>query len=175
MAVPWVRWIGLAARLILAGVWIYAAATKLGKPLTSARSVQAYDIFPYDVAAIIGQALPIVELALGILLLIGLFVRPVAIVSAVLLVLFIAGIASAWARGLRIDCGCFGGDGSLAWDREPAYLQEILRDLGFLALAAWLALRPRTPVAVDNRLNGSGSARAATTASPAGVGTGTTP
>ena len=92
-----------------------------------------------------------------------------------LLVLFIAGIASAWARGLRIDCGCFGGDGSLAWDREPAYLQEILRDLGFLALAAWLALRPRTPVAVDNRLNGSGSARAATTASPAGVGTGTTP
>lgn len=109
---PWQRWVSLAARLALAAVWLYAASTKPGKPLTSARAVQAYDIFPYDLAGLIGQALPVVELALGLLLLVGLFVRPVAILSGILLVVFIAGIASAWARGLRIDCGCFGGGGA---------------------------------------------------------------
>lgn len=155
---PWQRWVSLLARLALAAVWIYAASTKLGKPLTSARAVQAYQIFPYDVAGVIGQALPVVELAIGLLLLVGLFVRPMAICSAALLVVFMAGIASAWARGLSIDCGCFGGDGSLPWDAEPAYLQEILRDVAFLALAAWLILRPRSPLAVDNRLDGSASA-----------------
>ncbi len=148
----WVRWVSLAARLVLAGVWIYAASTKIGRPLTSARAVQAYEIFPYDVAAVIGQALPIIELALGLLLLIGLFTRVSAGLSLLLLVVFMAGIASAWARGLEIDCGCFGGDGSLALGQEPQYLQEILRDIGYAACAAWLLWRPRSPLSVDARL-----------------------
>ncbi len=150
---PWQRWVSLAARLFLAGVWIYAASSKIGKPLTSARAVQAYQIFPFDVAAAIGQALPVIELALGILLLVGLFTRFSAVASAALLVVFMAGIGSAWARGLQIDCGCFGGDGSLDFGRQPAYLQEILRDLGFLVVAAWLAWRPASPYSVDARLD----------------------
>lgn len=151
----WARWVSLLARLVLAGVWIYAASTKIGRPLTSARAVQAYEIFPFDVAAMIGQALPIIELALGILLLIGLFTRVSAALSLVLLAVFVAGIASAWARGLQIDCGCFGGDGSLALGQEPQYLQEILRDIGYAACAAWLVWRPRSPYSVDSRLEPS--------------------
>ena len=58
---------------------------------------------------------------------------------------FIAGIASAWARGLAIDCGCFGSGGQLADGQDPGYLPEILRDLGFLALAGFLLIWPRTP------------------------------
>jgi len=148
----WLPWVGVACRLILAIVWIYAASSKLGRPLTSARAVQAYQIFPFDVAAYIGYALPVLEVILGIVLLIGLFTRFAAIASAVLLVVFIAGIISAWARGLQIDCGCFGGDGTLALGAEPAYLQEILRDLAFLAVSAWLIWRPHTPWSADARL-----------------------
>ena len=67
--------------------------------------------------------LPFVEIALGVLLLIlGLATRLAAVVSAALLVVFIAGIASAWTRGLRIDCGCFGGGGDLAAGQGPSYL-----------------------------------------------------
>lgn len=150
---PWQRWVSLAARLALAAVWLYAASTKLGKPLTSARAVQAYEIFPTGVAGVIGQALPVVELALGLLLLLGLFTRAAATTSAALLGVFMVGIASAWARGLQIDCGCFGGDGTLGFEQKPAYLQEMLRDLGFLVLAAWLVLRPKSPLAMDNRFD----------------------
>ena len=59
------------------------------------------------------------------------------------MLVFIAGVTQAWARGLSIDCGCFGGGGAVAPD-QTAYGRELLRDAGFLLMAAWLVVRPRT-------------------------------
>ena len=98
---------------------------------------------PYDVAKVVGAALPFVEMALGVLLLIGLATRLAAGISAALLVVFIAGIASAWARGLAIDCGCFGKGGRAGRGQTPTYCPEILRDVGFLVLAVFLLIWPR--------------------------------
>ncbi|SCF33382.1 Methylamine utilisation protein MauE [Micromonospora viridifaciens] len=152
---PAVRpWLGAAARLGLAAVWLYAGFTKVGDLAASGRAVNAYQVMPYDLATVIGAALPFVELALGVLLLVGLATRLVAGFSAALLVIFIIGIASAWARGLAIDCGCFGSGGQLAAGQAPSYLPEILRDLGFLALAGFLLIWPRTPFALDGWLAG---------------------
>jgi hypothetical protein len=64
---------------------------------------------------------------------------------------FIAGVTQAWARGLSIDCGCFGGGGTVA-PGATAYLQEIVRDVGFLAMAAWLVARPHSLLSMDARL-----------------------
>ena len=91
---------------------IYAGATKVGHPLTAQRAVQAYEIFPDGLANTIGLALPFLEIILGVLLVLGLFTRPAAIASTLLMVAFIIGISQAWARGLTIDCGCFGGGGA---------------------------------------------------------------
>ncbi|MET8230347.1 MauE/DoxX family redox-associated membrane protein [Micromonospora sp. NPDC005298] len=152
---PTVRpWLGVAARLGLAAVWLIAGASKVGDLAASGRAVNAYQVLPYDVATVVGAALPFIELALGVLLLLGLATRLGAGVSAALLVVFIAGIASAWARGLAIDCGCFGSGGQLAQGQAPSYLPEILRDLGFLVLAGFLLCWPRTPVSVDGWLSG---------------------
>ncbi|GIJ29241.1 hypothetical protein Vqi01_44030 [Micromonospora qiuiae] len=148
----WRRWLGLAVRLGLAAVWLYAGATKVGDLAASGRSVHAYQIMPYDVAMVVGAALPFVELALGVLLLLGLATQLVAGISAALLLVFIAGIVSAWARGLAIDCGCFGTGGELPAGQDASYLPEILRDLGFLALAGFLLIWPRTAVSVDGAL-----------------------
>ncbi len=147
----WVPWLGLIARLVLGGALLFAGLTKVGKPLTSARAVQAYQILPFDVAAYVGYALPIIELLLGGLLIIGLFTRPAAAAGAILMVLFIGGIAWAWAKGLSIDCGCFGGGGEIA-PNETAYPQEIARDLLFAACGAWLLWRPGTALSLDARL-----------------------
>ncbi|WP_018729761.1 MauE/DoxX family redox-associated membrane protein [Salinispora oceanensis] len=152
---PTVRpWIGLAARLGLAAVWLLAGAAKVGDLAASGRAVNAYQIFPYDLATVIGAALPFLELALGVLVLLGLATRLTAGVSVALLLVFIAGIVSAWTRGLNIDCGCFGVGGELAPGQTPSYLPEILRDLGFLALAGFLLIWPRTPFSVDGWLLG---------------------
>jgi len=145
-------WLGTAARLGLAAVWLLAGGSKVGDLAASGRAVNAYQIFPYDLSVVIGSALPFVEIALGLILLVGFATRLAAGISAFLLVIFIAGIASAWARGLSIDCGCFGSGGDLAAGQDPTYGTELLRDLGFLVLAGFLLVWPRTPVSVDAAL-----------------------
>ncbi|WP_431678030.1 MauE/DoxX family redox-associated membrane protein [Kitasatospora sp. KL5] len=145
---PASEWIGLAARLGLAVVWGWAGLAKISDPAEAAQAVRAYEILPESLVKPAGYGLPFLELALALLLLIGLGTRLVAAVSALLLLAFIAGIASAWARGISIDCGCFGGGGTVDASKTE-YLQEILRDTGFLLLAVWLVLRPRTKFSAD--------------------------
>ena len=143
--------VGLVARLLLGGVVLVAGLLKVGHLETSARAVRAYQLLPYDVAGVIGYGLPILEVALGVLLVLGLFTRVSAFVSGVLMVVFIAGIASAWARGLSIDCGCFGKGGTIA-AAQTQYPQEIARDIGLLICAAWLVRRPGTALALERLL-----------------------
>jgi uncharacterized membrane protein YphA (DoxX/SURF4 family) len=145
-------WLGLLGRILLAGVWLYAGGAKASDLAASVRAVHAYDILPYGASKVVGAALPFVELALGLLLFAGFATRLAAGVSAGLLVLFIGGISAAWARGLQIDCGCFGGGGALAEGRSPTYFWELLRDAALLAVAGYLLWRPRSRLAVDNFL-----------------------
>jgi uncharacterized membrane protein YphA (DoxX/SURF4 family) len=143
-------WVRLAARLLLAGVWLVAGGAKVGDLAASVRAVHAYDILPYAASRVVGATLPFIEIAVGLLLLVGFATRLAAAVSAGLLAMFVAGIASAWARGLRIDCGCFGGGGELAADRAPSYGWEIARDVALLAVAGYLVFRPVSRLALDN-------------------------
>lgn len=150
-------WLGTAARLILGGVFLVAGALKVGDLAASGRAVAAYRIFPYDFATFIGAVLPFLEIALGVLLIVGLATRFASVVAAILLVVFIAGVASAWARGLRIDCGCFGDGGDLTAGERPQYFSETIRDIALLALAGFLSIFPRTRLSVDARVLEGGS------------------
>ena len=143
--------VGTLARLGLAAVWLLSGVPKALGPDQTYVAVRAYDVLPPLGVELVAAILPWLEIALAVLLLLGLGTRATAALSAALLLVFVAGVSQAWARGLSIDCGCFGGGGAV----EPgntAYGQELLRDAGFLLLAAWLIVRPRTLVAVDSRL-----------------------
>ncbi|MDQ3886739.1 MAG: DoxX family membrane protein [Actinomycetota bacterium] len=135
--------------MILGGVWVVAGATKVTDLDASVRAVQAYRLLPEPVVVAVGAGLPLAEIALGVLLIAGLGVRASALGSVLLLVTFLVGIGSAWARGLPIECGCFGSGGDLVPGQEPRYGAEMIRDAGLLLLAGWLAVRPESWVAVD--------------------------
>ena len=143
--------VGLLARLVLGVVLVAAGALKVTTPAVSAMAVRAYQLLPYDVAGVVGVALPVVEIAAGLLLVLGLLTRPAAVVGGLLMLAFLVGIISAWARGLTIDCGCFGGGGTIA-AAQTHYLSETLRDIGLALCAAWLVVRPRTAFSLDRRL-----------------------
>jgi uncharacterized membrane protein YphA (DoxX/SURF4 family) len=143
--------VGLLARLALGGVLLVAGLTKLDDLTGSVQSVLAYELMGYEPARFLGVLLPVVEVALGALLLVGLLTRPAALVGSLLMVVFVAGIASAWARGLAIDCGCF-GDGGPVGPAETRYGEEIARDLGLAVAGLWLVARPHTLGAVDTLL-----------------------
>jgi uncharacterized membrane protein YphA (DoxX/SURF4 family) len=145
-------WISLVGRVGIGVVWIAAGSSKIGDLAESGRAVNAYRLLPYDAATFLGAALPFLEIALGVLLIVGLATRVGAVVSVLLLVAFIAGIASAWARGLRIDCGCFGGGGDLAANQQPTYFSETIRDIGLLLVAGFLVIFPRSRFSLDARL-----------------------
>ncbi len=145
------QWIGTVVRIGLAVVWAWAGLAKISDPAVAAQAVRAYRILPESLVKPVGYGLPFLEVALAVLLLIGLGVRIAAVISVLLLLTFIAGITSAWARGISIDCGCFGGGGAVDAS-QTQYLQEILRDTGFLLMAGWLIFRPRTRVSLDGWL-----------------------
>jgi uncharacterized membrane protein YphA (DoxX/SURF4 family) len=144
----WQPWISTLARLILGGVLFAAGALKVADPVQAVAAVNAYELFPPGIAKLIGYGQPFLEIGLAILLLLGLATRLAAIATAVLMVIFIAGVISAWARGLSIDCGCFGGGGEID-PEDTRYLQEIIRDTGFILLAGWLIIFPRSRFALD--------------------------
>lgn len=114
-------------------------------------ALNAYQLFPFPVVQVLSYVIPWAEVVFGALLILGLFTRISAIVSSLLFVAFIIGIAQAWARGLTLDCGCFGGGGEVDAS-ETAYPQEIARDLGLLALSVWLIIRPRSLASLDQWL-----------------------
>jgi uncharacterized membrane protein YphA (DoxX/SURF4 family) len=146
-----VKWFLLGARLLVGGVWIVAGALKLPDPAVSVRAVRAYDLLPESIVPTLGHLLPVFEIVVGACLVLGLLTRSVAAASVLLFVAFIVGIASAWARGLQIECGCFGG-GGYKEGASAAYPWEIARDTGLLLLSLLLIRRPRSAWALDSLL-----------------------
>ncbi len=140
-------WAATAARLLVGGIFLVAGALKLPDPAAAVRAVRAYQLLPESLVAPVAFGLPVLEIAVGLALLAGVFVRTAALASAVLLAVFIAGIAVAWGRGLQIDCGCFGDGGPVAAG-QTAYPGEIARDAGLLLLALALARWPRSRLAL---------------------------
>ena len=145
------EWLGLLARLIVGGVWIVAGALKVTDPNTSIQAVKAYDLLPTSVVEPVGYLLPALELVVGLALVLGVMTRGAATISALLFVAFIIGIASAWARGLEIDCGCFGGGGADP-DAASKYPWEIARDVGLLALSGYLVWLRSSRLSLDAML-----------------------
>ncbi len=147
-------WISTAVRLTLAGILLAAGGLKVIDPQSSVAAVRGYQLLPAVLETPVGWGLPFLEIALGLLLVTGIATRAVAGATAVLFAVFVAAVASAAARGLSIDCGCFGGGGTVA-PGQTAYTGEIVRDLAFLALASWLVWHPQTLFALDQRLEPS--------------------
>lgn len=144
-------WLGLLARLVVGGVWIWAGALKLPDPDSSVTAVRAYQLLPLSLADGVGRVLPMLEVVLGVCLAVGLLTRASGVLSALMQVAFIVGIVSVWSRGISINCGCF-GDGGPDPDAFSKYPWEVARDTGLVALSLLVAWLRRTPLALDNLL-----------------------
>ena len=116
-------------RLLLGGVFVWAGAVKALDVPAFAGQVAAYQLLPYAWNYVVAATLPYVELLAGVLLLVNRRVKPAALLLLLLNALFIGVLVSVVARGLDIDCGCFGPDAG------TTPLQALGRDIVLLALA----------------------------------------
>lgn len=149
----WKNWLGLAARLILGVSLAWAGLTKVGRLSANVDQVQLYELpIPGWIEVAVGYVQPPLEIIVGLLLIVGLFTRFNAILGTLAMAVFIAGITWAWSMGLSIDCGCFTDGGVLAEGEQHKYLEDILRDVFFMAAGIWLIIRPSSALSLDNYL-----------------------
>jgi uncharacterized membrane protein YphA (DoxX/SURF4 family) len=145
------QWVGVLARLIVGLVDVVAGVAKFPDPAGNVRQVRAFQILPEAFVPTVGHALPTVEIVIGAMLILGLLTRAFAVLATLFFVAFIIGIAAAWARGLEINCGCFGSHGVPA-NPHRQYAIDIARDIGLVICSVWLVIWPRTRLALDNLL-----------------------
>jgi uncharacterized membrane protein YphA (DoxX/SURF4 family) len=133
----------LVLRVVLGVIFVYAAWVKLREPWALfAMAIDSYQVLPVWAVELVARVLPWFELLLGILLIAGLWRSVSTVAASLLLVVFFSLMVRAMAKGMQIDCGCFGPGERLSW-------VTLLRDGALLAsslFVAFMALWGGTPV-----------------------------
>lgn len=119
----------LAIRFFLGFIFIFAALTKVADPVGFSQSIYNYKLMPDFIINFLAIAIPWIELVAGILLVFGITVKENSAILTGLLVVFIIAVAISLARGLDIDCGCFG-----TVDGSKVGIMKILENTGLLIL-----------------------------------------
>ncbi|HOU54511.1 MAG TPA: MauE/DoxX family redox-associated membrane protein [Myxococcota bacterium] len=145
------RWIGLLARVYLALVFLVACWHKIRHPDAFAVDVATYQILPLALVNLVAITLPWVELGAGVMLLVGFRARAGALMVTGMMLVFLAALIVALARGLDMSCGCFASQGAA---EDPISYRTVLRDLGWLALAVYVLLLDRQPLGLDSWIAG---------------------
>jgi uncharacterized membrane protein YphA (DoxX/SURF4 family) len=135
--------IALVLRVALGVIFVYAAWVKLKEPWELfALAISGYQLLPMTAVQFVARTLPWFELAVGLLLIAGVWLRAAAMATTLLLLGFFVLMVRAYAKGMAIECGCFGSGDPLSW-------KTLLRDgtmlAGSLLLTSMAFLRQRKP------------------------------
>lgn len=125
----------IAARLAMAGIFIYASFYKIVHPAAFAKDVFNYQILPDALINMTALILPWLEMLLGLCLLTGIWLPGAVLAVNGLLFVFLAAFGFNMARGLDVNCGCF-STGSDAPAMSAGWY--LLRDVLFFAVALFL-------------------------------------
>ena len=123
----------LVLRILLGGLFVFAGALKIFDPQLFAHEIDQYRLVPHAWINGVAVVLPWLELNCGILLVMGVWVRPAAGWAGLMSLSFLVAVASVLARGLKIKCGCFGTVGASfvgPW--------HLLLDLFLIMMAVWV-------------------------------------
>ena len=125
-------------RLAVGGTFVSAGVLKILDPARFASAVGNYRLASHELINIIAILVPWIETVAGLCVLAGIWLRPSALIVTVMTGIFLLVIASALARGLNIECGCFGTIGG-----RKIGLQSLVIGFALFCLAALLTVRTR--------------------------------
>lgn len=134
------RLLVVLARVVVGGVFVYAAVPKIADPAAFAIAIRNYHLVPDEFARGAAAALPLLELLVGAALISGLQARGAAVLSAGMLVVFAAALTRAMLLDINVDCGCFGSAAraQIGWD-------SVARNAALTGLAALVIVSPDVP------------------------------
>ncbi|MDQ7835722.1 MAG: MauE/DoxX family redox-associated membrane protein [Humidesulfovibrio sp.] len=138
------RWLALAFRFYLGGVFVYASVYKIGYAAEFAETVASYQIVPALAVNAVALVLPWLELICGAMLVAGVRVRTVSAILGALLVVFCIAVTVNLLRETPIDCGCFHTlDERMTW-------MTLVRDLTWLGMSIHVFFFD-SPLALERR------------------------
>lgn len=145
-------WILFGLRLIVGGVFIFAATGKIAFPYAFADSIGAFELLHESVLLTVAVFLMWQEGLCGIFLVFGLWTRATALVASTWLTVFFVVLVTAYARGLDIDCGCFGIllESKVGWS-------SVSRTLALLVFSLLLLRFGPGPLCIDDVLSKRGN------------------
>jgi uncharacterized membrane protein YphA (DoxX/SURF4 family) len=130
----------LAFRLLIGGLFLWAAVPKIFAPFDFAVAIYNYRLFPGPLIGLASAILPWVEAIAGLCLLAGFHTKGASAITSLLLLVFTGLIIISAVRGLDIDCGCFGGV------ERKVGLQAILEDGLLFIVSATVVAFEKTPL-----------------------------
>ena len=129
-------------RVMIGILFIYSGVIKVSYPGEFAFAVQNYQLIPDAWTNLVAIVLPWMEIYSGLFLLIGIYPRASALVISLLMLVFILALILAIIRGLDINCGCYGKETPVDW-------QKIGEDILILLLSTHLIIYPSKKLSLD--------------------------
>lgn len=149
--------LSLAIRAALGGIFLLSGLAKIADPVAFLFSVRQFSLLPGPLEAWIALVVPWLEFLLGLLLLAGLLHRTAALMIAALNLFFAGAILSVVARGIEVDCGCFGLLARVLPLPDQADLTAVLRNLAFAGGGIFLYRQERSPLTLEGYIQGQGT------------------
>jgi putative oxidoreductase len=125
----------LGLRIVLAGLFVWAAVPKLIDPGEFALAIQNYRLVPDALVGHLAVFVPAFELVIALGLVLGSYQRGAALLATLMLLVFALAMGQARWRGIDLSCGCFGAalEGKVSW-------LTVARTFGLSVLAAAVLL-----------------------------------
>lgn len=126
-------------RSVISLTFIITGLLKVLAPSTFLEAIEGYQLVPYSIAFGMAFFLPWLEIVTGISLFIPSLSKGAAQILFLLVIIFIVALSVSWARGLDIQCGCFGANNS-----TTNYPLHITGNLFLLVGLYWLLRQSRS-------------------------------
>jgi uncharacterized membrane protein YphA (DoxX/SURF4 family) len=134
------RFLVLAARLFIGGLFIYASVHKILDPAEFAQAIRNYLILPTVWTNVVAITLPWIEFVAGLLLILGIETAAAALIISGMLAVFLPALFYAYFTGLDIACGCFS---AAANSGGKITILTLLRDSSILLVVLFILVADR--------------------------------
>lgn len=124
------KYLQILFRLIVGIVFIYASYDKILDPISFSKNIHNFHITPIFIENLAALIIPWLELIIGILLILGLFLEGTTTITIALLIFFIFILSQAVFRGIDVHCGCFKSEAEIATvDLRFQLIKRIVEDI----------------------------------------------
>jgi len=107
-----IKKLGIVLSIVFGSIFIWSGVVKLMNPAEFANAIRNFELVGDPIAPFLALSLPLLEVVCGVAVVFGKLWRGAAVLLLASLVLFTCALAIAAAKGLDINCGCFGGSES---------------------------------------------------------------